>query len=51
MNHTQASGHGLSGLSLFSVQGYVVVAMMYAGAISTSFVLTAIMGEKSFYLD
>ena len=40
-----ASGHGLSGMSLLSVNGWVTVAMMYAGAISSGFIMRAGMGD------
>jgi hypothetical protein len=34
-----ASGHGLTGLSIMSIKGFIVVPMMYAGAISLGFLL------------
>jgi len=46
-----ASGHGLSGVPIFSTVSFVVVAFMWVGGIATGFILKTAIGDVPYYLN
>ncbi|KAH9254599.1 hypothetical protein BASA81_007356 [Batrachochytrium salamandrivorans] len=43
-------GHGVSGMSILSVNGFIVTPSMWVGAVVTGFALRAIIGDSAYYL-